>query len=70
MILLCLSILRCSFWCFLLPELILISYIVVDMLPKGSEGSAVSNDDSPDMFADFTLQDEESPSVVKVQIEG
>jgi hypothetical protein len=40
------------------------------MLPEGSGGRAVSNDDSPDMFADFMLQNEESSSVVKVQIES
>jgi len=40
------------------------------MLPVGSGDRADSNDDSPDMFADCSLQDEESSSVVKVQIEG
>jgi hypothetical protein len=40
------------------------------MLPEGSGGRADSNDDSPDMFADCSLQDEESSSVVKLQIEG
>jgi hypothetical protein len=40
------------------------------MLSEGSGERAVSNDDSPGMFAGFTLQDEESSSVVKVQVEG
>jgi hypothetical protein len=39
------------------------------MLPEGSGEKADSND-SPDMFADCSLQDEESSSDVKVQIEG
>jgi len=40
------------------------------MLPEGHGEIADNNDDSPDMFADCSLQDEESSSVVKVQIEG
>lgn len=40
------------------------------MLREGSGERADSNDDSPDMFADCSLQDEESSSVVKVQIQS
>lgn len=40
------------------------------MLPEGSGERADSNGDSPDMFADCSLQDEERSSVVKVQNEG
>lgn len=40
------------------------------MLLEGSVERADSNDDSPDIFADCSLQDEESSSVVKVQVEG
>ena len=39
------------------------------MLPEGTGERADSNDDSPDMFADYSLQVKESSSVVKVQIE-
>jgi hypothetical protein len=40
------------------------------MLPEESGERVDSNDDSPDMFADCSLQDEESSSVVKVQVDG
>jgi hypothetical protein len=47
-------------------------WVVADMLPEssGSGERADGSNDSPDMFADSSVNDEERSSDVKVQVKG